>query len=190
MFGLELRRCRWFIYRRSLYPAFNPNISLFRYHDLHASISSPPYYHIHLYQLNYSTELRSALVLLPILGTDKISPSYPKIYSSRMERFIINLRFWTRTSELILSSLLKQYVTSFFVYIYWQVAKGLPWFASSQIISNIGFNMSIGATIMHVLLWYGKDIIKNIKRYRVSPFFFLLRAWQKQMTDWNNLSYT
>ena len=117
MSGLELcwfRRC---IFRRSLYPAFNPNISLFRYHDLHASIFSPPYYHIHFYQLNYSTELRSALVLPPILGTDKISPFYPKIYSSRMERFMINLRFWTQISELILSSLLKQSVCYlFFLY--------------------------------------------------------------------------
>ena len=39
--------------------------------------------------------------------------------------------------------------------------------------------MSIGATIMHVLLWYGKDIIKNIKRYRVSPFFLSFEGLTK-----------
>ena len=33
--------------------------------------------------------------------------------------------------------------------------------------------MSIGATVMHVLLWYGKDIIENIRKYRVSLFFSL-----------------
>ena len=31
--------------------------------------------------------------------------------------------------------------------------------------------MSIGATIMHVVLWYGKDIIEII---RVSFFFFMV----------------
>ena len=33
--------------------------------------------------------------------------------------------------------------------------------------------MSIGATVMHVLLWYGKDIIEVIRKYRVSSFLFL-----------------
>ena len=114
MSGLELCWFRWWIYRRSLYTSINPAISLFRYHDLHASLFSSVYF----YQLNRSVELHSALVLPPILGTDKISPSYPKFYSSRMERFMINLRFWTRISDLILPSLLKQYVTFFFLVLY------------------------------------------------------------------------
>jgi hypothetical protein len=37
MSGLELCWFRWWIFRRSLYTAINPDISLFRYHDLHAS---------------------------------------------------------------------------------------------------------------------------------------------------------
>ncbi|KAF8147837.1 peptide transporter MTD1 [Crassisporium funariophilum] len=44
--------------------------------------------------------------------------------------------------------------------------QGLPWFASSQVLNKIGANLAIGATIMHVLLWYGKDIIEVIRKYR------------------------
>ncbi|KAF8801788.1 peptide transporter MTD1 [Phlegmacium glaucopus] len=44
--------------------------------------------------------------------------------------------------------------------------QGLPWFASSQVIYSIGVNLSIGATIMHVLLWYGKDIIEVIRKHQ------------------------
>ncbi|KAJ3513897.1 hypothetical protein NLJ89_g2699 [Agrocybe chaxingu] len=43
---------------------------------------------------------------------------------------------------------------------------GLPWFASSQVISKVGWNMAIGATVTHVLLWYGKLIIEVIHKYR------------------------
>ncbi|KAJ3513900.1 hypothetical protein NLJ89_g2700 [Agrocybe chaxingu] len=44
--------------------------------------------------------------------------------------------------------------------------QGLPWFASSQVLTKIGFNLAIGATITHVILWYGKDIIEVIRKYR------------------------
>ncbi|KAJ6631858.1 peptide transporter MTD1 [Mycena sp. CBHHK59/15] len=44
--------------------------------------------------------------------------------------------------------------------------QGLPWFAGSQVLTKIGTNLSIGATLTHVILWYGKDIIKVIKKYR------------------------
>ncbi|KAJ7260312.1 peptide transporter MTD1 [Mycena haematopus] len=47
--------------------------------------------------------------------------------------------------------------------------QGLPWFASSQVLTKIGTNLSIGATLTHVVLWYGKDIIEVIQRYRVYP---------------------
>ncbi|KAF5378543.1 hypothetical protein D9615_007071 [Tricholomella constricta] len=43
---------------------------------------------------------------------------------------------------------------------------GLPWFASSQVLAKIGHNLAIGATIMHVAVWYGKDIIDVIKKFR------------------------
>lgn len=48
------------------------------------------------------------------------------------------------------------------------LAQGLPWFASSQVLTKIGSNLAIGATVMHVILWYGKDIIEVIRKYRVS----------------------
>ncbi|KAG6860795.1 hypothetical protein C0995_007505 [Termitomyces sp. Mi166 len=43
---------------------------------------------------------------------------------------------------------------------------GLPWFASSQVLTKIGSNLAIGATITHVGLWYGKDIVDVIRKYR------------------------
>ncbi|KAF8663701.1 hypothetical protein AX16_000876 [Volvariella volvacea WC 439] len=49
--------------------------------------------------------------------------------------------------------------------------QGLPWFASSQVLTKIGANMAIGATITHVFLWYGKDIITVIKKYRAGETY-------------------
>ena len=49
MFGLELCWFRWWISRRSLYTTLNPAISLFRYHDLHASLFFPPPIIIYIY---------------------------------------------------------------------------------------------------------------------------------------------
>ncbi|KAJ7692434.1 peptide transporter MTD1 [Mycena rosella] len=49
--------------------------------------------------------------------------------------------------------------------------QGLPWFASSQVLTKIGTNLSIGATITHVILWYGKDIIEVIRRYRAGDAY-------------------
>ncbi|KAI5117568.1 hypothetical protein M0805_009646 [Coniferiporia weirii] len=43
---------------------------------------------------------------------------------------------------------------------------GLPWFASSQVLTKIGANLAIGATITHVIVWYGRDIIDVIKKER------------------------
>ncbi|KAL0953014.1 hypothetical protein HGRIS_007218 [Hohenbuehelia grisea] len=43
---------------------------------------------------------------------------------------------------------------------------GLPWFASSQVLAKIGSNLAIGATLTHVAVWYGKDILQVIKNYR------------------------
>lgn len=49
-----------------------------------------------------------------------------------------------------------------------ELSQGLPWFASSQVLTKIGNNLAIGATVMHVFLWYGKDIIEVIKKYKVA----------------------
>ena len=43
---------------------------------------------------------------------------------------------------------------------------GLPWYASSQVLTKIGSNLAIGATIVHVFLWYGRDIIDMIRKER------------------------
>ncbi|KAJ3542748.1 hypothetical protein NMY22_g3390 [Coprinellus aureogranulatus] len=44
--------------------------------------------------------------------------------------------------------------------------QGLPWFASSQVVAKIGHSLAIGSTITHVFVWYGKDIIECIRKYR------------------------
>ncbi|TFK37218.1 peptide transporter MTD1 [Crucibulum laeve] len=49
--------------------------------------------------------------------------------------------------------------------------QGLPWFASSQVLAKIGANMAIGATVMHVLVWYGKDIMEVIRMYRAGESY-------------------
>ncbi|KAJ7643023.1 peptide transporter MTD1 [Mycena polygramma] len=49
--------------------------------------------------------------------------------------------------------------------------QGVPWFSSSQVLNKIGTNLSIGATITHVVLWYGKDIIQVIKQYRAGDAY-------------------
>ncbi|EJD06348.1 peptide transporter MTD1 [Fomitiporia mediterranea MF3/22] len=43
---------------------------------------------------------------------------------------------------------------------------GLPWYASSQVLTKIGSNLAIGATVVHVFLWYGRDIIEMVKKER------------------------
>ena len=43
---------------------------------------------------------------------------------------------------------------------------GLPWFAGSQVLTKIGSNLAIGATIVHVILWYGKDVLQVIRNER------------------------
>ncbi|KAJ2918838.1 hypothetical protein MD484_g1624, partial [Candolleomyces efflorescens] len=44
--------------------------------------------------------------------------------------------------------------------------QGLPWFASSQVVAKIGHSLAIGSTVTHVFIWYGKEIIEVIKKYR------------------------
>ncbi|KIM37745.1 hypothetical protein M413DRAFT_254678 [Hebeloma cylindrosporum] len=65
---------------------------------------------------------------------------------------------------------------------------GLPWFASSQVISKIGWNLAIGATITHVLLWYGKEIIEVIKKYRAGenydPHLAKMKAYKEVPMWW------
>ncbi|KIY72610.1 OPT superfamily oligopeptide transporter [Cylindrobasidium torrendii FP15055 ss-10] len=41
-------------------------------------------------------------------------------------------------------------------------AVGLPWFAPSQIITKIGSSLAFGATITHLILWNGKQLIEAI----------------------------
>ncbi|KAJ8079376.1 hypothetical protein PM082_021881 [Marasmius tenuissimus] len=49
-------------------------------------------------------------------------------------------------------------------------AQGLPWFSGAQVLYRIGQNLAIGATFMHVGLWYGKEIIDAIRMYRTGDY--------------------
>ncbi|KAH9476518.1 Oligopeptide transporter 2 [Psilocybe cubensis] len=65
---------------------------------------------------------------------------------------------------------------------------GLPWFASSQVISKIGFNLAIGATVTHVFIWYGKDIVEVIRKYRAGenydPHLAKMKAYPEVPMWW------
>jgi len=135
--------------------------------------------------LNQFTESYFVLVMSRTSGMHKVSRSYLNHSFSRMGRCIINLRSWTRTSDLILSSWSNRYIIflRFIILIknIHESCQGLPWFSASNVISNISSNLAIGATISHVLLWYGKDIIESIRQHRVSSFSFKVA---KKIADW------
>lgn len=65
---------------------------------------------------------------------------------------------------------------------------GLPWFAPTQVLYKIGANLAIGATITHVILWYGKEIIEIIKKERrgesVDPHRELMKAYPEVPMWW------
>ncbi|KAH9941493.1 OPT oligopeptide transporter [Amylocystis lapponica] len=42
---------------------------------------------------------------------------------------------------------------------------GQPWQSTSTVIYNIGINLSIGATFVHIGLWYGKDLFIAFRDY-------------------------
>ena len=172
MFGLELCWFRWWIYRRSLYTALNPAISLFRCCDLHASLFFPlPY-------ISLSTKLLHRIAFSACFAANTWKAQNFPFLSQAL--FFENGTIYDQLAILdsnfrLDPAKLAEVVCYFFIYfileyIYWQVAKGLPWFPSSAIIAYIGANMAIGATVTHVLLWYGKDIIEIIRKYRVSFF--------------------
>ncbi|KAJ7270568.1 peptide transporter MTD1 [Mycena rebaudengoi] len=66
--------------------------------------------------------------------------------------------------------------------------QGLPWFASSQVLTKIGTNLSIGATITHVLVWHGKDIVRVIKQFRAGenydPHLAKMRMYKEVPMWW------
>ncbi|KAI0071867.1 peptide transporter MTD1 [Panus rudis PR-1116 ss-1] len=72
-------------------------------------------------------------------------------------------------------------------------AVGLPWFAASQVLTKIGSNMAIGATITHVFIWYGKDIIEVIKRERrgesVDPHRQLMKVYPEVPMWWYGIVF-
>ncbi|GJJ13987.1 hypothetical protein Clacol_008244 [Clathrus columnatus] len=42
---------------------------------------------------------------------------------------------------------------------------GQPWQSGSTVIYNLGLNLSIGATFVHILLWHGKELYKAFADY-------------------------
>ncbi|KAI3614519.1 oligopeptide transporter [Moniliophthora roreri] len=42
-------------------------------------------------------------------------------------------------------------------------AYGLPYFAASQAVTKIGYSLSFGATITHIIIWNGKQLLEAVK---------------------------
>lgn len=67
-------------------------------------------------------------------------------------------------------------------------AVGLPWFAPTQVLYKLGANLAIGATICHVFLWYGKEIIDVIQKERkgesVDPHRQLMKVYPEVPMWW------
>ncbi|KAG6827810.1 hypothetical protein H0H92_010388 [Tricholoma furcatifolium] len=70
---------------------------------------------------------------------------------------------------------------------------GLPWYATSQVITRIGANLAVGATIMHVAVWYGKDIVEIIRKYRAGesydPHFDKMKVYPEVPMWWYILTF-
>lgn len=66
--------------------------------------------------------------------------------------------------------------------------QGLPWFASSQVLTKIGSNMAIGSVITHVIIWYGKDIRNAIQEYRkgeaTDPHYAKMKSYPEVPMWW------
>ncbi|KAH9830857.1 OPT oligopeptide transporter [Rhodofomes roseus] len=65
---------------------------------------------------------------------------------------------------------------------------GQPWQSGSTVIYNLGINLSIGATIVHIALWYGKDIydafVAHIKREPIDDIHYKKMAVYKEVPMW------
>lgn len=91
----------------ALFTPLSTQLSLYFGTMICMQVSFPPFNYLSILltkKKKKKTELHSALVTQPILGMDKTSHSYPNLCFSRMERCMINLRFWIRISDLILPS--------------------------------------------------------------------------------------
>ena len=45
-------------------------------------------------------------------------------------------------------------------------AVGIPWYATSNAIYDLGSNLAIGASLSHVFLWYTPQIMQAWREYR------------------------
>ncbi|PCH44089.1 peptide transporter MTD1, partial [Wolfiporia cocos MD-104 SS10] len=65
---------------------------------------------------------------------------------------------------------------------------GQPWQSGSTVIYNLGINMSIGATFVHIGLWYGKDIwgafIDYIRGKPVDDHHYLRMKIYREVPMW------
>ncbi|GAA5995294.1 hypothetical protein JCM5350_002071 [Sporobolomyces pararoseus] len=65
--------------------------------------------------------------------------------------------------------------------------QGIPWYAASNAIYYLGCNLSIGATLTHVGIWYWRPIVAAFKSYRdrsqPDPHYQMMRVY-KEVPMW------
>ncbi|KIJ51977.1 hypothetical protein M422DRAFT_776315 [Sphaerobolus stellatus SS14] len=66
---------------------------------------------------------------------------------------------------------------------------GQPWQSGSTVIFNLGANLSIGATFVHIGLWYGKDLYKAFSDYlrgtpTTDPHYIKMRGYKEVPMWW------
>ncbi|KAH9924915.1 OPT oligopeptide transporter [Fomitopsis serialis] len=66
---------------------------------------------------------------------------------------------------------------------------GQPWQSGSTVIYNLGINLSIGATIVHIALWHGRDIYdafvaQFIKKVPIEDIHYKKMAVYKEVPLW------
>lgn len=67
--------------------------------------------------------------------------------------------------------------------------QGPPWLAASTVLFNIGTNMAVGATIIHIALWYGKDIWGAFSNHirgivRTDPHYEQMKKYKEVPAYW------
>ncbi|PCH43920.1 peptide transporter MTD1 [Wolfiporia cocos MD-104 SS10] len=122
-----------------------------------ANITSAPFYYPLATQIsNYIGWCLNYIILPSVFATN--------IWNSQNFPFISqNLCFENGSiydQNLILTPEMRLNQTALEIY-------GHPWLSGSAVIYNLGVNMSIGATIVHISLWHGKEILAAFKDYFV-----------------------
>ncbi|KZT67204.1 peptide transporter MTD1 [Daedalea quercina L-15889] len=139
-----------------------------------ANITSRPFYYPLSTQISNYVGWAINYALLPAIFAANVwkSKNFPFISQ--------NLFFENGTiynQNLILNADLSLNKTALEIY-------GQPWQSGSTVIYNLGINLSIGATIVHIALWHGRDIYDAIKREPIDDVHYKMMGVYKEVPTW------